>query len=127
MYTKGVGFPFLGEPTVNILVNKRYISSPPCFNGEYSGQNCLFMPQPQNSENLIFALFFAAFLRFFGVGSAYFAVKPRNYLKTARSAEVLKNLHLKCLKLSQNGLEMHNFPIFWRIFLATWAYFCPVF
>ena len=31
-------------------------------NGEYSGQICLFMPQPENLRDLIFALFFPAFL-----------------------------------------------------------------
>ena len=30
-------------------------------NGEYSGQNLLFMPQPENSQNLIFALFSRCF------------------------------------------------------------------
>ena len=37
-------------------------------NGEYSGQNCLFMPHPQYPENVIFALFFAAFFPIFGAG-----------------------------------------------------------
>ena len=37
-------------------------------NGEYSGQNCLFMPHPQNPENAIFALFFAALFRILRCG-----------------------------------------------------------
>ena len=39
--------------------HKILISSPP--NGEYSGQNLLIMPQPENSQNLIFALFSRCF------------------------------------------------------------------
>ena len=96
-------------------------------NGEYSGQNCLFMPQPQNSENVILPCFLRLFLRFFGAGGACFVVNPRNYLKTARSAEILKKLDLKCLKLSKIGLKLHNFPIFLGKFSPTWAYFALFF
>ena len=31
----------------------------PGYNGEYSGQKCLFMPQPGNLQSLIYAPFFA--------------------------------------------------------------------
>ena len=34
-------------------------------NGEYSGQNCLFMPRPPKFHTLIFALFFYGVLRHF--------------------------------------------------------------
>ena len=84
-------------------------------------------PIPQNPENVILPCFSRLFLRFFGTGSTCFVVRPRNYLKTVHSAWILKKLDLKCLKLSKIGLKLHNFPIFWGKFLATWAYFCPVF
>ena len=54
-------------------------------NGEYSGQNCLFMPQPQFWRDHIFAPFFAVFRGVFAVGK--YAVVPKcdqigkNYLK----------------------------------------------
>ena len=41
------------------------------FNGEYSGQKLLFMPQPRNLLNLISALFFAGFFVFRGAMAGY--------------------------------------------------------
>ena len=82
-------------------------------NGEYSGQNCLFMPHPQYPENVIFALFFAAFFPFFGAGGTNFAVQPNYNLKMARSAKNLGKFDLKCAKIGKNGQKITNFPIFW--------------
>ena len=64
-------------------------------------------PSPKIQRMLFLPCFSQLFLWFFGVGGACFAVKPRNYLKTARSTEILKELDLKCLKLSKIGLKLH--------------------
>ena len=108
-------------------------------NGEYSGQNSLFFPQPKKMEKLISSMFFASFLRrnfsrvrAFRKKSArerfnyqnlsekgflmrearkFFRFWPQNCLKfTKKSKSSLKNVKI----FSAKELISSRFPGFWE-------------